>query len=199
MNLKVGILFQLLISLALASQWSPNKGSFLRVPVKSESGVIHLSVVSEDLALQIFKELAAQEHIPFNYVLDGCYARAHEMSWLLEKQGVSSGKIFIAGPLKAWDRFQPGWWVEWKGYHVAPVIAVRRGDRIMINVIDPSVADKLLSMDEWLDLITVNGVTQKPFFAERFTYKFSSKKDNHRWLEEDLKDAKKTLNYFRNK
>ncbi len=67
--------------------------------------------------------------IPFQYVRDGCYARAHKMRWvLLNKYGYCSQKIFsfankspdkLAVKADKWGGCCVTWW-----YHVAPLVYV---------------------------------------------------------------------------
>ena len=50
--------------------------------------------LSEADALALFKDLAAMDHIPFDYPRDGCFARAHEMARVMQERGVASAKVF---------------------------------------------------------------------------------------------------------
>ena len=88
-----------------------------------------ISVLTEETAEKIFKEMAEQKHIPFCYPEDGCYARAHEMTRLMEKKGVIAGKVFIEGDLKVETTNSPKGYVEW-WYHVAPLVAIKKENKI---------------------------------------------------------------------
>jgi hypothetical protein len=97
----------------------------------------------------LFKDLAGQKHIPFNWPADGCYARAHEMRRLMDLKGVESAKTFNYGNLSVIDPKIPDGGVSW-GYHVAPTIEVQGKDgKPVTMVIDPSLSDKPMTNEEW--------------------------------------------------
>lgn len=98
--------------------------------------------------------------IPFQYVIDGCYARAHKMRWIIEKHfGYCSEKVFsfanvanhkLAVNASKWGGCCIEWW-----YHVTPLIRVkaRFGKRILTlaYVIDPGMFDKPVLLSTWLN------------------------------------------------
>src|SRR5262249_9976423 len=47
-----------------------------------------------DEAAKIFRVMASQKDIAYDYVKDGCYARAYLMSERIKKMGVLPGKIW---------------------------------------------------------------------------------------------------------
>jgi hypothetical protein len=61
----------------------------------SNNQTIELSVVSEEELSKYFDELASNKDIPFLYAYDGCYARAHKMSQILESKGIITGNAFV--------------------------------------------------------------------------------------------------------
>ncbi len=97
--------------------------------------------------------------IPFQYVKDGCYARAHKMRWIIEKYfGYCSEKVFsfateghhkLAVKADKWGGCCVEWW-----YHVTPLIRVRAqaGERsyVLAYVIDPGMFDKPVLLSTWL-------------------------------------------------
>jgi hypothetical protein len=105
--------------------------------------------------------------IPFQYVRDGCYARAHKMKQIIEDQyGYCCEKVFSfanQGNDRLWVR--AGKWggccVDW-WYHVAPLVRVRvqlsfrigtsrlAFDLQLAMVIDPSMFDKPVLLSTWL-------------------------------------------------
>jgi len=124
--------------------------------------------VSEEDARRIFDDMADETDIPYNFPDDGCYARAHEMvKRISDRHKIDINdidKVFIYGNLEAdtnyiYDpiiTFQDGstmrtstddGTVNW-GWHVAPIIKVRQGDKIVDMVIDPSLADGPITVDE---------------------------------------------------
>lgn len=97
--------------------------------------------------------------IPFDYPPDCCYARARVMCDLMEQQGYASEKIWSEGNLTAThadgsqvtfpDRNGDPQVVQWH-YHVAPIVNVRQPDgSVERRVLDPSLADEPLTVDEW--------------------------------------------------
>ena len=97
--------------------------------------------------------------IPFQYVRDGCYARAHKMRWIIEtKYGYCCEKVFsfanqnadrLAVKADKWGGCCVTWW-----YHVAPLIRVRvklgRLSIVLALVVDPGMFDKPVLLSSWL-------------------------------------------------
>lgn len=101
--------------------------------------------------------------IPFQYVRDGCFARAHKMRQIITDQyGYCCEKVFsfaIPSPnrlaLKAgkWGGCCVTWW-----YHVAPLVRVRiklkllslNLEFVLAMVIDPGMFDKPVLLSTWL-------------------------------------------------
>lgn len=93
--------------------------------------------------------------IPFQYVTDGCYARAHKMRWIIENLfHYCSQKIFSfanqgADKLDVWANKWGGCCVEW-WYHVAPMVYVNVNGIGMSYVIDPGMFNGPVSIYDWL-------------------------------------------------
>lgn len=94
--------------------------------------------------------------IPFQYVRDGCYARAHKMRRIITtKYRYCCEKVFsfavdgddvLAVKADKWGGCCVEWW-----YHVAPLIRVRvKGFCTLAMVIDPSMFDKPVLLSSWL-------------------------------------------------
>ncbi len=92
-----------------------------------------------------------QPCIPFQYVKDGCFARAHKMRKIIEQKfGYCSEKVFSYGNLDVkadkWGGCCVGWW-----YHVAPLIRVKgRGGKNYCYVIDPGMFNGPVLLSTWL-------------------------------------------------
>ncbi len=88
--------------------------------------------------------------IPFQYVVDGCYARAHKMKQILEDTyGYTCRKVFSFEGEDGFLAVDAGdccvfWW-----YHVAPLVKVKEDDGIVLRVLDPSMFDKPVSIEKW--------------------------------------------------
>jgi hypothetical protein len=100
--------------------------------------------------------------IPFQYVIDGCYARAHKMRKIITtKYRYCCEKVFsfatedddeLAVKADKWGGCCVTWW-----FHVAPLVRVRlrasktRSCRLVLAmVIDPSMFDKPVLLSTWL-------------------------------------------------
>lgn len=94
--------------------------------------------------------------IPFQYVIDGCYARAHKMRWIIEnKFGYCCQKIFsfanidpdqLAVKASKWGGCCVTWW-----YHVAPVVQVKLNGNTLCYVIDPGMFNNPVTIYTWLE------------------------------------------------
>jgi Glutaminase len=96
--------------------------------------------------------------IPFQYVIDGCYARAHQMRRIItEKFKHCCEKVFsfanqgndtLAVKADKWGGCCVTWW-----YHVAPLIRVRvklGKPHVIAMVIDPGMFDQPVPLSTWL-------------------------------------------------
>jgi hypothetical protein len=97
--------------------------------------------------------------IPFQYVIDGCYARAHKMRKIITEQfGYCCEKVFsfaiddddeLAVKAGKWGGCCVTWW-----YHVAPLIRVRTKifdlKLVLAMVIDPGMFDHPVPVSTWL-------------------------------------------------
>lgn len=102
-----------------------------------------------------FDKLAANKDVPFEYIYDGCYARAHIMCDTMNKDNINNGKIFcmLENPygkdkLTAENKYmQAKWW-----YHVAPLVwAVDdKTKQVVPFVMDPSMAKSPMKAEEWI-------------------------------------------------
>ena len=106
---------------------------------------------------------AISQCIPFQYVRDGCYARAHKMRQIIQDQyGYCCEKVFsfanqgndrLAVKANKWGGCCVTWW-----YHVAPLVRVRIRIRLpfvtfnlaLAMVIDPGMFDKPVLLSTWL-------------------------------------------------
>jgi hypothetical protein len=96
------------------------------------------------------QNLGGMQHIPFGYIPDGCYARAHIMDKIFGDFGINNAKLFLFGSLRAGigNRYYPTG-VSWT-YHVAPLVLVNDGDRLGLRVYDPSIAGRSVRPEEWV-------------------------------------------------
>jgi len=93
--------------------------------------------------------------IPFQYVIDGCYARAHKMRWILENRyNYCNYKVFsfanqnndvLAVKANKWGGCCVSWW-----YHVAPLVYIKQGSTNVAYVIDPGMFNSPVTLSTWL-------------------------------------------------
>ena len=87
-------------------------------------------------------------HIPFEYIKDGCYARAHLMCESLRQHGINHSKVFVFGSLGAKNEVQDTrWW-----YHVAPLVFVQdqQTGAVDARVIDPGLSREPMTVQDWV-------------------------------------------------
>lgn len=95
-------------------------------------------------ARRLFNEASAMEDIAWDYKADGCYARAHLMARRFEEQGIEVDKVWIKGQLDV-----PSAGIQWN-FHVAPIVYVEdESGNVQKMVIDPSLMDGPVSVDDW--------------------------------------------------
>jgi len=88
--------------------------------------------------------------ITFQYVVDGCYARAHKMRQIMENEfGYSCEKVFSYEGATGYLAVDAGdccvyWW-----YHVAPLVTVRDAHQLKKFVMDPSMFDGPVTIETW--------------------------------------------------
>lgn len=100
----------------------------------------------------LFLKAKEMKDIPFGYKYDGCYARAHVMARRFEAMGIPTEKVWIKGDLSV-----PGTDIRWN-FHVAPVVTVKDPTDGLPKkyVIDPSLTDKAVPLDEWVATMKPN-------------------------------------------
>lgn len=88
-----------------------------------------------------------ESNIPFGYIKDGCYARAHLMDESFRQHGINFAKMFVRGDLAAKNQhMEARWW-----YHVAPLVFVDDGQgNPEAKIIDPGFSDKPMDPSEWV-------------------------------------------------
>lgn len=129
-----------------------------------------MTPVSPQEAEALFQEFKNDKDIPFRYALDGCYARAYQMSEIAEQKGIKMGKVFVEGDLEAKTPKAITPQAEWQ-YHVAPIVPVIRDGKNEIMVMDPSLFDHPVSEKVWRSAI-VRAPSSEPycvFYTSRFT------------------------------
>ena len=101
-----------------------------------------------------FDKLASNHDIPFKYITDGCYARAHVMCDEMHKDDVNCSKMWVMvnhrkNYLAAKNEYLEA---NWHGFHVAPMVYARddKTQQVQPYLMDPSIADHPLHPEEWV-------------------------------------------------
>lgn len=149
------------------------------VRMQFHQDVSHLngSVPTQAELQKEFDKLAARKDIPFEYIKDGCYARAHLMCDDMNKDGINNSKMFVMvedssdanSRLEADNQYMhASWW-----YHVAPVVFAvdDKTQQVAPFIMDPSMAKTPLKAEDWIhamwdeqDKIKVD-ITRNPQYA----------------------------------
>lgn len=146
-------------------------------------------------AAELFQQIADDPAIPHDFIDEGCLHRAHVAAKTLEDEGVYSEKVFYR-PTNGWDlkinsdKSPIGFTLAM--FHVAPVVLVKTDDGVERRVIDPSLGDAPLSIDEWRSHMESAGPDPsfETFFLPRFTYNLTERYDPpSSWQSDDLDHA----------
>jgi hypothetical protein len=150
---------------------------------KDNNQKIDLTIITEEEANAAFADIVARGDIPFEYIKDGCYSRAHKMALVLDDKGITSGKAFLEGQIY-YDGKQGevGW-----SYQVAPVVLVKKGGQVVPYVIDPSLFNKAVPVDEWKAKLTKKSKTKitREYYTNRFAYDIRDRDSKYNDYQED--------------
>lgn len=108
-------------------------------------------VVTLEEVHKVFRQMASQKDIAYGFVKDGCYARAHLMIQRMQRMGHQPVRVwtFANGEsLHVKTRRLPEGFVEW-WYHVAPAIPINIKGKTLYLVIDPSMFNRPVTVEEW--------------------------------------------------
>lgn len=145
------------------------KRPLVTVDSKENNQKIELTLLSLKEVESLYKELAANKTIPFEFPFDGCYARAQAMAKIMEDKGIISGKAFLEGNLSVESKeFGP---ISWR-YHVAPIVMVQVGGKNVPYVLDPSITTGPVTFEDWKkQMISKPGnFKSNEYFTNRFSY-----------------------------
>jgi hypothetical protein len=159
---------------------------------------IDVTVMNDEYALKIFQEMTVQQKIPFGFPEDGCYARAEEMSYQLDKKGIKTGKVFAHGLFRVDNDKATDGYVSWI-FHVAPFVVVESGKTREIWVIDPSLFFEPVSLETWLTTLSGHPKSKidKVYLTNRFIYHWKHRDQVMSSFDgEDLNSARRTMRRY---
>ncbi len=146
-----------------------------------------------------FTKLASDQSIPFEYIYDGCYGRAHLMCDQMSKDNINNAKMFVmvedpsnkANRLEASNKYMEAkWW-----YHVAPVVFAldEQSHKVEPFIMDPSMSKHPMKPQEWIhamwdehDPIKID-ITRNPQFGPAETDEINAT------FEESIQPSKEIL------
>lgn len=108
------------------------------------------TVMSLETATSYFRAFQRDSSLAFNDPRDACFARAHEMAHRMHRDGFESAKAVLTGFLRLRTAKTDSGFVEWS-FHVAPAVAVAHGGCNRLMVIDPSIFDRPVTLEEWAE------------------------------------------------
>lgn len=181
-----------------------------------------VSVLDPTQANALFKKAKALPENAYEYLADGCYARATTIAKTAEKDGILMAKLMFNGIMRIKNsgstikdstiRF---------AWHIVPVVAVRQSDGTnQMMIIDPAFADRPMAIEEYKKILLydkelpvwppgykptlyesmgdspdIPKITEM-YFTSRFQFTpYSSDKEpiRDRWAQEDLITTHTTL------
>lgn len=93
--------------------------------------------------------------IPFQYCIDGCYARAHKMCWVINNiyhydthkifSFANAGSDVLSVQGQKWGGCCINWW-----YHVAPLVSIKTPLGTKAYVFDPAMFNQPVLLSVWL-------------------------------------------------
>lgn len=159
---------------------------------------LEVSSISFEYFSEIYFQIQTHESIPFGYPDDGCFARAHKTSLILDSMGIVSVKSFLVGDLKLQTADHPQGFVQW-WYHVAAAVHVKGLNQLF--VFDPTASEIPISKSAWMELLTQHkyGHIDESFETVRYIYSpedaYQKRKVND-YIRKDIFDMEQSLNYF---
>jgi hypothetical protein len=155
------------------------------------------SYVTYDQARRAFELVGGVDYLPFEYKLDGCYARSMYMAMELASEKIASSSQFAMGSLE--PSREISWW-----YHVAPMLVATKEDpkkakaeatytyqkgsskeilatqaNVEPIILDPSLHNSPVWRSNWikslkakgeLELIAIPGNQNNPYMAYSYKY-----------------------------
>jgi hypothetical protein len=141
------------------------------------------SVIDLDTANALFEEIS-QSGLPFGYQQANCHNISHYISLLLASKGYLCAKIWAFAPvvysmdntslISFTDKknISPTGNIEW-GYHVAPILQVRIGNKVRKMAIDPGLFKSPVRYRTWLAKLNTQNIIYLIMDSEWYLYNSS--------------------------
>jgi hypothetical protein len=131
----------------------------------SEVGPI--SEISKEALDEAFAALKEDCRIPFDFIYEGCFPRAHAMARTLEDKGIIAGKVFFSGKISLSSKMTKDN-ISAISHAAVFVFVVDKENQIQPYVIDPSVANNPLPLAEFKKRISASPNSLQMQFTNRF-------------------------------
>lgn len=137
-----------------------------RLPYRTVTYGGHMAtVMTEQDAQKLFKELKAHSEIPYEFSYGGCEYRAHAMVQIMREKGITPLKAFAVVDLKTVNVLtaphpkKKNENIKWK-YHTSPLVLVEKDGKIEPYTLDPSLESQAVPLPKWKsDMIRHNPKT----------------------------------------
>lgn len=112
------------------------------------------TVMSEQDAQKLFKDLKSHSEIPYEFSYGGCEYRAHAMVQIMRKKGITPLKAFAVVDLKTTNVLtaphpkKKNQTIQWK-YHTTPLILVEKNGKVEPYTLDPSLESQAVPVSKW--------------------------------------------------
>lgn len=169
--------------------------------VENEKQTVEASVISEKRASELFELFKSDKKMAFDFPLDGCFARATMMARIAEENNIKVAKIYVEGILRVKDASKEFPLVMW-GYHVAPIVGIKKEDGTVVDMVfDPSLFDKPVSVDTWLNRMKTDGVPKPEiksvYYGSRYQlFPRRLEQNKNSWYRKDIKTSETTLETY---
>jgi hypothetical protein len=171
------------------------------VPIREGFGNerTNVDVLTKIQASQLFSEFRNNPNIPLQYVQDGCFARATEMTRIAEKQGITLAKIFIEGSLRATAPKYANSKLRFD-YHVAAIAVVNVNGNATVMVFDPVFFNEPVAKDVWQKRFLEKGEPKakikETYYGSRFQVYprwWKTEQPKYSWTSYDLEDHRNVM------
>jgi len=136
-----------------------------------------VSILSKEQADQLFAEFSMIPYMMFDYLHDGCFARAHEFTLIAMSNSIEMGKVFLTDNEDMASLYPQEWinnssapipygFVGWR-YHVAPYVLVEAKGELVPYVFDIGVSNSPKSVEQWVASLTKNEQGATLVFSDR--------------------------------
>ena len=136
-----------------------------------------VSILSKEQADQLFAEFSMIPYMMFDYLHDGCFARAHEFALIAMANSIEMGKVFLTDKEDVASLYPQEWinnssapipygFVGWR-YHVAPYVLVKVKGKLIPYVFDIGVSNNPKSVEKWISSLIKDEQGATLVFSDR--------------------------------